>query len=310
MKALLIVPVAVLAAALSFLIAGCGADEATSAGPVPSVEEQTETATEPVETTAEEGDSETGSEEADEGPSGTVTYQAWFAEGDTLFVTYRSQERTPRVGSAALEALLRGPDEFEQGYGLSSAIPEGTQLLGLRVEDGIAYVDLTSEFESGGGTLSMQMRLAQVVYTLAQFPTVEGVLFSLDGKQVDVIGGEGIIVDQPLRRRDFRELLPAILVTSPALGQTVGNPVVIRGSANVFEANVSVEVLDASGQEIASTYTTATCGTGCRGTFVVSLEYEVDEEQDGTLVVHDDDAAGTGTFPHEVRIPVRLTPGA
>jgi germination protein M len=310
MKALLIVPVAVLAAALGFLIAGCGADEATSAGPVPSVEEQTETATEPVETTAEEADGETGSEEGEEEPSGTVTYQVWFAEGETLFVTYRSQERTPRVGSAALEALLRGPDEFEQGYGLSSAIPEGTQLLGLRIEDGIAYVDLTSEFESGGGTLSMQMRLAQVVYTLAQFPTVEGVLFSLDGEQVDVIGGEGIVVDQPLRRRDFRELLPAILVTSPALGQTVGNPVVFRGSANVFEANVSVEVLDASGQEIAGTFTTATCGTGCRGTFAVSLEYEVDEEQDGTLVVHDDDAAGTGTFPHEVRIPVRLTPGA
>ena len=310
MKALLIVPVAVLAAALGFIIAGCGADEATSAGPVPSVEEQTETATEPVETTAEEGNGETGSEDGEDGPSGTVTYQVWFAEGESLFVTYRSQERTPRVGSAALEALLRGPDEFEQGYGLSSAIPEGTQLLGLRIEDGIAYVDLTSEFESGGGTLSMQMRLAQVVYTLAQFPTVEGVLFSLDGEQVDVIGGEGIVVDQPLRRRDFRELLPAILVTSPALGQTVGNPVVIRGSANVFEANVSVEVLDASGQEIASAFTTATCGTGCRGTFAVSLQYEVDEEQDGTLVVHDDDAAGTGTFPHEVRIPVRLTPGA
>jgi germination protein M len=310
MKALLIVPVAVLAAALGFLIAGCGADEATPAGPVPSVEDHADTATEPVETTAEEGDGQTGSEEGEEEPSGTVTYQVWFAEGETLFVTYRSQDRTPRVGSAALEALLRGPDEFEQGYGLSSAIPEGTQLLGLRIEDGIAYVDLTSEFESGGGTLSMQMRLAQVVYTLAQFPTVEGVLFSLDGEQVDVIGGEGIVVDQPLRRRDFRELVPAILVTSPALGQTVGNPVVIRGSANVFEANVSVEVLDASGQEIASTFTTATCGTGCRGTFAVSLEYEVDEEQDGMLVVHDDDAAGTGTFPHEVRIPVRLTPGA
>jgi germination protein M len=310
MKALLIVPVAVLAAALGFLIAGCGADEATPAGPVPSLEEETETATEPVETiTEEEADGETGSEEGGE-PAATTTYQLWFAEGETLFVAYRSQERTPRIGTAAVEALLRGPDEFEQGYGLSSAIPEGTQLLGLRIEDGIAYVDLTSEFESGGGTFSMQMRLAQVVYTLAQFPSIEGVLFSLDGEQVDVIGGEGIVVDQPLRRRDFRDLLPAILVTSPALGQTVGNPVVIRGSANVFEANVSVEVLDASGRELASTFTTATCGSGCRGTFAVSLEYGVDEEQDGTLVVHDDDAAGTGTYPHEVRIPVRLTPGA
>lgn len=307
MKALLVVPFAVLAAALGFFLAGCGADEATPAGPVPSLEEETEAGTEPVETVPEEGAEEPASEDEEE-PSGTVTYQVWLAEGETLFVTYRSQERTPGVGAAAVEALLAGPDDFEQGYGLSSAIPEGTQLLGLRIEDGIAHADLTSEFESGGGTLSMQMRLAQVVYTLTQFPTVEGVLFSLDGQEVDVIGGEGIVVDQPLSRRDFRDLLPAILVTSPALGQTVGNPVSLEGTANVFEANVSVEVLDAGGEEIASTFTTATCGTGCRGTFAVTVDYEVDEEQDGTLVVHDDDAAGTGTYPHEVRIPVRLTP--
>jgi germination protein M len=314
MKALLVLPVAVLAAAVGFALAGCGADEATPAGPVPPVPEQAETATEPVETlTTTVEEEETTTEETDAGEddeqAATVTYQVWFAHEETLFVTYRQQERTARVGTAALEALLRGPDDFEQGYGLSSAVPEGTQLLGLRIEDGIAYVDLTSEFESGGGTLSMQMRLAQVVYTLTQFPTVEGVLFSLDGEQVSVIGGEGIIVDHPLRRRDFRDLLPAILVTSPALGQRVDNPVTIAGTANVFEANVSVEILDASGKEIARTFTTASCGTGCRGTFEIVSEYEVDEEQEGTIVVHDDDAAGTGTFPHEVRIPVRLTPG-
>lgn len=307
MKALLLVPAAVAAAALGFLIAGCGADEATPAGPIPSAETDTgsgetivpeagvtKTATGPVQTVTE----------------GQVTYQVWFGHGDALFVSYRTQANVPRIGTAAVEAVLRGPNEFEQGYGLTSAIPEGTQLLGLKIANGLAFVDLTSELESGGGTLSMQMRLAQIVFTLTQFPTVKGVLFSLDGQQVDVIGGEGIVVDQPLRRRDFQELLPAILVTSPALGQTVGNPVTIRGSANVFEANVSAEILNASGQELASTFTTATCGTGCRGTFSITLDYEVDEEQDGTIVIHDDDAAGTGTYPHEVRIPVRLTPGS
>ena len=33
----------------------------------------------------------------------------------------------------------------------------------------------------------MQTRLAQVVYTLTQFPTVKGVLFSLDGVPIDVL---------------------------------------------------------------------------------------------------------------------------
>jgi hypothetical protein len=312
MKTVLVLLAAAVAAALGFLVAGCGADEATTAGPLPSVPASQDSGTSPAATSGTETAPATGSEPGSTTvePSGVVTYQVWFTAGESLFVVHRSREATPRVGTAALEALLAGPEDFEQGYGLSSAVPDETQLLGLRIEDGIAHVDLTSEFESGGGTLSMQMRLAQIVFTLTQFPTVEGVLFSLDGEQVDVIGGEGIVVDQPLGRRDFQDLLPAILVTSPALGQTAGNPVTVRGTANVFEANVSVEVLDASGRELAGTFTTATCGSGCRGSFAVSLAYDVDEAQDGTIVVHDDDAAGTGTYPHEVRIPVRLTPGA
>jgi germination protein M len=305
MKALLVVPAAVLAASLGFLAASCGSNgDATSAGPVPSVEGTTGTTAE-VETTP----TATNGEETDTGPvAESVTYQVWFGDAEGLFVTYRTQERTPRVGTAALEALLEGPDSLEEDYGLRSAVPDGTQLLDLKIADGIARVDLTSEFESGGGSLSMQMRLAQVVYTITQFPTVKGVLFSLDGEPIDVLGGEGIIIDHPLTRRDYVDLLPTILVTSPALGQEVGSPVLVRGSANVFEANVSVKILDENDEVIAETFTTATCGTGCRGTYKVSVPYEVDHGQEGTIVVHDDDAAGVGRPPHEVRIPVVLQP--
>ena len=52
MKALLVVPLAVLAAALGFLIAGCGADEATPAGPLPSVAVDTDSVAAPVESVA------------------------------------------------------------------------------------------------------------------------------------------------------------------------------------------------------------------------------------------------------------------
>ena len=308
MKALLLPPAIVLAATLGFAAASCGSDgDATSAGPIPSIEDTTGT-TEEVETapTATEGE-ETDTEP---GGGGTVTYQVWFSGAEGLFVTYRTQERTPRVGTAALEELLDGPDSFEDDYGLSSAVPDGTQLLGLKIADGIARVDLTSEFESGGGSASMQMRLAQVVYTITQFPTVKGVVFSLDGDPIDILGGEGIIIDHPLTRGDYADLLPTILVTSPTLGQEVGSPVLVRGSANVFEANVSVQILDENDEVIAETFTTATCVTGCRGTYRISVPYEVDHAQDGTIVVHDDDAAGVGRPPHEVRIPVRLAPAA
>jgi germination protein M len=309
MKALLVVPAVVLAASLGFLASSCGSNgDATPAGPVPSVGTSTGGTTEEVPTPSTETTetSETGTDA--EPPASTVTYQVWFANDEGLFVSYRTSPGTPRVGTAALEALLEGPDSFEEGYGLRTSIPDGTQLLGLSIEDGIASVDLTSEFETGGGSASMQTRLAQVVYTIAQFPTVEGVVFSLDGEPIDVLGGEGVIIDHPLTRRDFADLLPAILVLSPALTQEVESPVLIRGSANVFEANVSIQILDENDKVLAETFTTATCGSGCRGAFRIQVPFEVDHAQQGTIVVHDDDAAGTGVFPHEVRIPVGLVP--
>jgi Immunoglobulin-like domain of bacterial spore germination len=116
------------------------------------------------------------------------------------------------------------------------------------------------------------------------------------------------VIDHPLRCRDYRDLLPAILVTSPAEGEMVANPVTVTGSANVFEANVTVEILDGTGKVVGNDFTTATCGSGCRGTFTITLPYDVAKTQKGEIVVHDDDAAGTGQPPHEVHIPVVLQP--
>jgi hypothetical protein len=312
---LIIILSVVLVAMLGFVAASCGAGEgAESAGPVPSDEPAdigTTSGTEAAGSEKEESATVTvpppdsGSE-----ASATVTYQVWFTKGESLHVVKRTQAATRRVGTAAIEALLEGPESFEADGGVGTAVPAGTQLLRLSIEDEIASVDLTSEFESGGGSLSMTMRLAQVVCTLDQFPTVKGVRFELDGEPVDVFSGEGIVLDHPVACGDYEDLLPVILVTSPTPGERISNPVTVRGSANVFEANVTVRVLDENGDEIAHTFTTATCGTGCRGDFRVVVSYEVDHEQPGTIVVHDDDAAGTGTPPHQVRIPVILTPGA
>jgi hypothetical protein len=102
--------------------------------------------------------------------------------------------------------------------------------------------------------------------------------------------------------------LPVIVVATPAPGERVTSPVAVSGTADVFEANVTVAVLDARGRELARDFTTATCGTGCRGDYSIELPFSVEAEQPGTIVVHDDDAAGTGTPPHVVEIPVTLAP--
>lgn len=239
-------------------------------------------------------------------PTGrTFTYEVWFGYGQSLFVTERTESFRPQVGVAAVTALLSEPSAAERGAGVITAIPAGTRVNGLAIGDGIATVDLSREFESGGGSASMLMRLAQLTFTLTQFPTVKGVDLQLDGAPVEVFGGEGVVLDHPMTRETFQDLLPPILVESPVIGQRVSSPITVSGTANVFEATVSISVLDSAGNEIVRTFTTATCGTGCRGTFSKAIRFDVTETQSGIVRVYES-SAKDGTPINVVDIPVTL----
>jgi spore germination protein GerM len=178
---------------LGFALAGCNSDEPVSLGPPPA------------RTTSTSGSGVTGTTGTASTPS-TQSFEVWFARGGRLVPELRTHAATPRIATAALAALLAGPTRAERASGVATAIPGGTRPLGISIRDGIAKVDLTSEYQSGGGSLSMQVRLAQVVYTLTQFPTVKAVRFQLDGRPVDVFSGEGIVLDHPVGRSDYRDL--------------------------------------------------------------------------------------------------------
>lgn len=207
--------------------------------------------------------------------------------GPTLVPVLRDIDRTVGVAGAAMQALLKGPTsgEADSVPGLSTAIPTDSEFLGVRIEDGIATVNLSHEFETGGGTFSMSARLAQVVYTLTRFPTIEAVSFELDGEPVTVFSSEGLIIDHPLTREDGQSLLPAIFVDRPVHGGTLTNPARITGEANVFEAMFWVTIVDNDGLILAEEPVMASCGTGCWGTFDVTIPYEVDEAQLGAVIV-------------------------
>jgi hypothetical protein len=286
--ALIVASLVVLGGSLGVIFASREPQKAVSLGPAPN----------PVAAT-------TGSDTTLPAPA---SLEVWFARGDELVSVRRTHEATPRVATAAIGELLGGPTQAERASGLQTAIPAGTRLRGISIDRGVATIDLTSEYQSGGGLLSMQVRLGQVVYTLTQFPTVKSVSFRLDGTPVNVFSSEGIVLSHPVGRGDYKDLLPPIVVSQPAPGSRVTSPVTVSGSANVFEANVTVQVLDADGRVVGHTFTTATCGTGCRGTYSVDVRFRSGREQRGTIVVSDDDAAGVGKPPHEVRVPVVLVP--
>lgn len=188
---------------------------------------------------------------------------------------------------ATIELLLQGPtaDETSGIPSISTAIPTGTSLLGVTAEADIATVDLSGDFDDGGGSLAMFARLAQVTYTMTRLPDVNAVGFALDGEPVTVFSSEGIELDGPQERADYYDLLPPIFVDSPAWGEPVTSPVEVRGLSNVFEATSQVLLTDDDGLSLFEDHVTATCGTGCWGDWEVDIPYTVDREQVGALIV-------------------------
>ena len=234
-----------------------------------------------------------------------MTISVYFTRDEKMAAAHRVIPKTQQTGQAAMQALLEGPTAAESAAGLVGAIPEGTRFLGLSITNGVATVNLSKEYESGGGSLSMSMRLAQVVYTLTQFPTVTKVNFQLEGVPVSVFGGEGIVLDHPVGRADYEDMAPAILVESPTVGDTASSPLHITGSANTFEATFIADVLDSSGAVIGEKVVTATSGSGTRGTFDVAVPYTVGQAGDGTLVVFEE-SAKDGSHINVVEIPLKL----
>lgn len=143
-------------------------------------------------------------------PSTITVRLYWVEAGENAIGIERTLPYSEAVATAALNALIAGPTVQEKSTwpSISNAIPAGTQLLGVTVADGLAKVNLSKEFESGGGTFSVTARLAQVVYTLEQFPTVEAVEFYLEGAKVEVFSTEGLILDGPQTSDDYYNLLP------------------------------------------------------------------------------------------------------
>jgi len=224
--------------------------------------------------------------------AGRVVYLLLDEVGDAtagpfLVPVYREGPASGDAASDAVELLLAGPTEDEMAGipAMHTAIPEGTSLLDLSVDDGVATVDLSAEFDDGGGSAGMFARLAQVVFTVTRATGVDEVTFNLASEPVTVFSSEGIELDRPQTRNDYYDWLPAIFVDSPAWGEPVTSPIGVQGLSNVFEAVSQIMLTDDDGLPLFENAVMASCGTGCWGDWEVSVPYEVDRDQVGALIV-------------------------
>jgi Sporulation and spore germination/Immunoglobulin-like domain of bacterial spore germination len=245
-----------------------------------------------------------------------------------LVPVLRTVPKTTATATAAMRALLAGPSAKERAAEpqIVTLIPAGSRLLGIEISGGLATVDLSAEFASfspddawDGGMFELHGRLAQVVYTLTQFTTVDRVNFKLEGKPVKVLYGmadpedgssEAIVLDKPVTRATYRDhYLPLIFVDRPAWGAALLTPGRVTGLANVFEAQFRMALLDRNDKVLADVPVLASCGTGCWGKFDVTLSYHVSTAQWGTLAVWNiSEFSGRRTNVREYPVYLRPAP--
>lgn len=98
----------------------------------------------------------------------------------------------------AIKNLLEGPTKEEKEKGFFSEIPVGTRLIDIKEEVDQLRINLNDQFISGGGTESMVSRMNQLKNTALKSEPIRKVYVDIDGKQLEVLGNEGLEITQPL----------------------------------------------------------------------------------------------------------------
>lgn len=97
----------------------------------------------------------------------------------------------------AVTSLILGPKLDEKQRGVYTEVPSGAEIINITEQPNKVIVNLNSAFVNGGGTDSLYKRLYQLIKTVNLNSKVPVYLY-IDGQQADVVGGEGIMLSQPL----------------------------------------------------------------------------------------------------------------
>lgn len=206
--------------------------------------------------------------------------------GPFLAPFHRRVPETAAVAEASLEALLQGPSEGEAASipAVLTHIPAGTDLNSVTIENGVATVDLSSEFAATENSTSAAMRAAQVIFTLTRFDTVDQVDLLQDGVPVSVRTDNGATVSRPVNRNDYLDFQAAISVETPLYGDITADEIRVTGQAILFEATFQFALTDDDGQIIADGVAMSASGQEW-APFDFTIDYEGERSQNGSLIV-------------------------
>lgn len=111
----------------------------------------------------------------------------------------------------------------------------------------------------------------------------------------------------PLNPAPVNPLDPSLIVQTPGNGATLASPFTVTGLARVFEASVSLRLLDADGAILADTFTTAAEGAPTLAPFSGTVTFDVPIETAACLQVFEA-SARDGAPVNVVQISLTLLP--
>ena len=105
-----------------------------------------------------------------------------------VFPVEREISKTQAVAMAALKELLKGTTQGEEEKGFFTNINSGVKIQSLTIENGVAKVEFDEQLEfQVGGSCKVSAIRAQITETLKQFPTVDSVIISINGRTEDIL---------------------------------------------------------------------------------------------------------------------------
>lgn len=176
---------------------------------------------------------------------------------------------------AAIEQLIHTKPKTE---GAINVIPKDTEVLSVTAENGLATIDFSKEvLHANTGAQMEALGILSIVNTLTEFPDVEKVSFKVEGntnpKTMDWWGHVGLY-EQPFNKDLIPVYEPAIWITHPQPEQVVCVPMLVKGSARVWEGKITVRLID-SDNNVLVEENTITDNPNERSDFEISLKFDL-----------------------------------
>ncbi|HHX22929.1 MAG: GerMN domain-containing protein [Tepidanaerobacteraceae bacterium] len=130
----------------------------------------------------------------------TVLY--FINENDLLVPVTKDIPWVEGIAKATLDILVdREETRLELAEkDLRPSLPEGTEVIGMTIRDGVAKVDFNSNLLNTSDKKSEQNAINSIVYTLTEFPTIDRVQILVDGKRLNETT-HGIKLEETLSRQ-------------------------------------------------------------------------------------------------------------